>query len=624
MSDPDVDAVLQELQNPSVGDPDADAVIGHLSKNEDRSGLSKATGFFGGAARAGLHGMYASGGGLGANPATITDPATWRGAAETVKNLPHTIDRAAATAMQFIADPARAWREKVSEPASKMTPEEAGFTYGPTIAQGAAMAIPPLFGGLKALRAASDIGELPKGTFGLGAAPSATEAAAGAKSVGAAEAHPLAGFENASPPLRAAAERAYAESGGINPVAAERHLQADSLPVPINLSEGQATNDPAIISNEMNSRATNPAAAQFYAGQNANLKSNLEVLRDQIGPDVSTTNAPAHADTLIQAYKDKDAPIVAEIDKAYKDLRDANGGEFPIDGKAFADKARAALQKQMRSYDLPPNIDKNLMDLQNGQPMDFESFEAMRTRLASEMRKAQRAGDGSADFALGTVRSALEDLPLANGAEKLKPIADKARALAKARFDALRADPAYNAAVNDTVSPDRFISKFVTGGERDKVALMRQNLADNPVATQTMGVAALHELRDAAKISPKGEGNFAAAGFARKLSAFEPKLQSLVGPENANALSDLADVAGYTLHQPRGSWVNNSNTWVSAAKDLGESMLDAKTMGLYSRAKTMIAPSLDARKVRQMTAPGAGLSNPVPPGIPKPTGEVPK
>lgn len=612
-------AALSAKADEGTGDPTLDALASRANGADikaPRSTISKVQGVAKGTLEAGAYQTLQQASG----PTSILDPETWRNAYHSVQNLPHTLDRAAAGAAQWIADPARAWHEKVAEPASHMTPEQLGANYGPAAFQAASVLLPAAYGGLRALGAASDIEALPKGTLFGGRAP-ATEAAAGARSVGAAESAPLAQFETASPPLKAAAQDVIAKGGAINPVAAERHLQADSLPVPVHLSEGQATGEPATISNELNSRAKNQSYATFFNNQNTELRANLDALRDRIGPDVSTTNPVEHADTIIQAYKEKDAPRVAEIDSAYQALRDANGGTFPIDGQKFAENARAALKKQMRSYDLPANIERNLADLESGEPMDFESFEAMRSRLADEMRKAARAGDGSASNALGIVRGELEKLPLTGGAADLKPLADKARSLAKARFDDLRADPAYDAAVNETVPPDKFVSKFVTGGNRDKVALMRANLADNERATQTMGVAALDELRTAARIDSKGEGNFAAAGFARRLSALEPKLQHLVGPENVGTLHDLADVAGYTLHQPRGSWVNNSNSWVSAASELADTIANLKTGGAWGWAKSkVISPALDARKARQSLSTGAGLGNPAisaPPETPK-------
>ena len=612
-ADPTLDFLASGGGEPekSSGDPTLDFLTsGGEHAEAERTTASNVRDFAKGTAVAGAYQTLAQ----AAGPTSILDPNTWRGAAETVKNLPHTLDRAAATAGQWIADPVRAWNEKVAQPASQMTPEQLGAHYGPAAIQAAAVVLPPLFGGLRALGAASDIGSMPKGVFGTGAAPGAAEA--GARSVGAAEASPLAAFEGASPELQNAAKEIVQSGGKINPVVAERHIEADTLPVPVRLSEGQATQDPKLVSSELNNRAQGGGAfADFLKGQNDALKENVQEIRGSVGPDVFTTSRDQHGDTLIQAYKDLDAPRVAEIDQAYQQLRDAAGGEFPVDGKAFATNAEALLKKNLKSDFLPPGIRSSLERFSSGEPMSFEDFEAMRTNLASEMRDNP---SGNARAASGLVRQALEDLPLQGGAADLKPIADKARTLAKARFAAIEADPAYEAAINDKVAPDDFVRKFVTGGKRDNVATMRANLGENPVAAQTMGVAALDDLRDAAGIDRNGGGTFSQAGYNRAFSRLSSKIGSLFAPEHAKQLEQLGNVANYTQFQPKGSWVNNSNTWVSALGDIGEGVANAKTGGLYGLGKKVLEPVLGARRVARQTAPGVGLDwPPAPPGTPK-------
>jgi hypothetical protein len=93
--------------------------------------------------------------------------------------------------------------------------------------------------------------------------------------------------------------------------------------------------------------------------------------------------------------------------------------------------------------------------------MDFEAFEALRTNLATEIRKAERAGDGNASMALSIIRDSLEALPLTGEAAALKPLADAARTAARERFEALKRDPAYKAAVDDKIAPENFVETFV-------------------------------------------------------------------------------------------------------------------------------------------------------------------
>ena len=89
-------------------------------------------------------------------------------------------------------------------------------------------------------------------------------------------------------------------------------------------------------------------------------------------------------------------------------LKNAAGGEFPIDGVAFANNAFKQLSKDLKSDFVPPAIEKQLKRFQNGETMTFEQFEAMRTNLAAEMRKASRAGDGNTEMAASIVRNSLE------------------------------------------------------------------------------------------------------------------------------------------------------------------------------------------------------------------------
>jgi hypothetical protein len=149
-----------------------------------------------------------------------------------------------------------------------------------------------------------------------------------------------------------------------------------------------------------------------------------------------------------------------------------------------------------------------------------------------------RSNDGSTRYAAHLIRGAVEDSDLLPGTQAFKAPFDQARELARARFQALEADPAY-AAVNETVPADQFVRKFVTGGTRDNVSRMRQNLADNPTAQQTMGVAALDHLRRAAGIDDMGNGNFSQANFNKQRQALDPKLRTLVGPEHAETLEQL-------------------------------------------------------------------------------------
>jgi len=344
----------------------------------------------------------------------------------------------------------------------------------------------------------------------------------------------------------------------------QRHIEADTLPVPVRLTEGQATGDIVKLSNEQNRRGKDPELAQRFNEQNGQLVENIGEIRQRAAPDVYGTKTIENSQGIIDAYKALDETKNTDIRAAYKALEDANGGQFPVDGATIAKNAEAALGKKLKTEFLPPSIAKQLERFKT-EPMTFEQFEAMRTNLATEIRKAEKASDGNAATASSIVRQALEDLPLQGGASALKPLADKARTLAKARFDLLKKDPAYKAAVDDAVAADKYLDKFVVNGVNKNVQTMVNNLGRNSEAHQHMAAGTINWLKDKAGIVDE-TGNFSQAGYNKALKRLDDvkNVQEIFNPETASQLKTLGNVARYTQAQPRGAFVNNSNTLVGA------------------------------------------------------------
>ena len=435
-------------------------------------------------------------------------------------------------------------------------------------------------------------------------AQAAMNTAAGGKSMGAAST--AANIMEASPELQKAIVNTTRKTGGaVNPDVLGRRLEADSLPVKMNLTEGQATQNPTILSNEQNMRGKHPELAQAFNQQNTGLIENLKAIRESAGPDVFSTNPVEHGDTLIQAYKEKGAAADAQVSANYKALKDAAGGNFPVDANALMNNSTKALHDQLLFDHAPKAVMSTLGRLADQGNMTFENFESLRTNLARIQRSSP---DGNERAAAGIIRNQMEALPLQPGAAQLKPLADTARSSAKAQFQALEADPAYKAAVTDSVPPDKFVNKFITGpyATRDSVAQMRANLADNDRAAQTMGVAALDHLRDQARIDPMGNGNFASATFNKHLEAMRPKLQYLVPPEQAEQLDTLGKVARYTTAQPKGSFVNNSNTLTGALASHGANILENVVPygNVIRKGANMIS---DKNSVKRALDPASGL-----------------
>ena len=350
----------------------------------------------------------------------------------------------------------------------------------------------------------------------------------------------------------------------INVPTFQRHIEADSLPVPIRLTKGQANGDIVQLSQEQNRRGKDTELAYRFNEQNQALVDNIREIRNQAAPDVYGTKTIENSEGIIDAYKEMDAARNTRISDAYKKLEDANGGQFPVDGQAIAAKADALLSKKLKTEFLPSSIRNQLDRFKNGEQMTFEQYEALRTNLAAEIRKAEKSADGNAKTALSLVRQAAEELPLQAGvAKNLKGMADEARSLAKERFDMLKKDPAYKAAVDDLVPADNFIQKFVINGVNKNIETMVNHLGKDSPARQHMAAGTINWLSDKAGIYGE-KPNFSQAEYNKALKKLDDvnNIPQIFDAQTANHLKTLGNVAGYTQFQPRGSFINNSNTLV--------------------------------------------------------------
>lgn len=440
-------------------------------------------------------------------------------------------------------------------------------------------------------------------------------------SVGAAGTVPVAQARamvaGSSPELQQAVESAVAKlppGQQLNMEALQRHVDADSLPIPVKLTRGQATQDPTLISNERNTRSITKPMVTRLQQQDQALSANLDAIKENAAPDIYTSKPEELGQKVIDDYQAQHDAAQADIGAKYKALEDANGGDFPIDGNAFVSAAQAALKAKMKGRYVPPEIAGDMEDIKSsGGRMTFEDFENMRTNLASEMRKAERSGDGNRAYASGIVRNALEDLPLTPEAAGLKSLADEARAAAKADFDKRRADPAYDAVVTGKAVPSTFIDKQVlnTSAPLENVQKIMGNLTTDE-AKQAISAATLQRFKDSAV----RQGGFSPANFDKVSNGLGSKLNEIFQPDDIQTLNALGNTARAAKNQPAGSFVNNSNTLTAAlgagASNLAEGAVNATVgkgvlpIGSWIR-KGLEYPAA-RRELQQTLAPGAGIT----------------
>jgi len=417
---------------------------------------------------------------------------------------------------------------------------------------------------------------------------------------------------NVSPGLRQGISQAAQKTGGVvNPEVLERRLEADRLPVKVQLTEGQATRDPVLYSEEQNLRGKHTQLATTFGAQNDKLVQNVQTIRDQVGPDVFSTNAVEHGDTLISAYKDIDKAASGKIDAAYQAARDMVPDKTAsvVNAPDLLANVTKALHEQDLFDSAPKDIMATLGRRSESNSMSFANIENLKTNLARIQRSFST--DGNTRYAAGIIRDQIEQAPLTVDNEAVKAAYDNARSLARQRFQTLEADPAYKAAVYDSVAPDKFVKKFVINGNRDEVATMAQNLAANEPAKQTLSVAAIDHLRDAAGIGPDYKGSFKQAGYNKALQALDAKLGSLVSPQTAEQLQSLGNVAHNIQAPPPGHTVNTSNTLTAGMSDYATGALEKAVNSRVPLAGTIARKVGEHYKygarVRQALAPGAGL-----------------
>lgn len=342
----------------------------------------------------------------------------------------------------------------------------------------------------------------------------------------------------------------------------QRHIEADTLPVPVRLTEGQATGDVVKLSNEMNRRGKDPVLAQRFNEQNGQLVQNLEAFREKAAPDAPGSRTIDHSQGIIDAYKELDNTLNTGINEKHQALRDAAGGQFPVDAPKLLSNVEARLKKELLSNEAPAGQFKELQRLAGENNMTFEDYLSLRRNLGDV---ARTSADGQVRRAASLMIEELEKLPLQKEAAALKPFADQARSAARERFQMLEKDPAYRAAVNDSTPADKFLETFVVKGHNKNVQAMIEHLGQDSVARQHMAAGTINFLRDRAGIMD-GQGNFTQAGYNKALKFLDDsnKMPLIFDGETATGLKTLGNVARYTQAQPRGAFVNNSNTLVGA------------------------------------------------------------
>jgi hypothetical protein len=396
-----------------------------------------------------------------------------------------------------------------------------------------------------------------------------------------------------------------------------RHVEANSLPVEVRLMRGQATQDPVIMSKESNVRGRNTEIAYRIQEQNQALVDNLPAIRERVAPDVYSPKTIDSSQRLIDSYKALDNQKLQAIEDASTRLKEAAGGELPLDSKVLLENVNNKLRKELLLSEAEKNISqyRELQRLAEAGQMTFDEYLSLYRNVS---KTAGTAADGNIRHAAGVMLRELDNIPLTEETAHLKPLADQRRALARQRFADLKNDPAYRAAINDTVPADKFLEKFVINGHNKNVSTMVDTFGPGSEAHQHMAAGAINYLSDRAGIVDGG-GNFSQAGYNKALNHLDKvnNLQLIFTPEGQAYVRTLGKVANYVKFQPSGSYFNNANTFVNllaekaaAGAETAGNVVGLKALGglpVGSEIRSAIGRAKERQFVRETLEPGAGI-----------------
>jgi hypothetical protein len=348
---------------------------------------------------------------------------------------------------------------------------------------------------------------------------------------------------------------------------------------------GQLTQNPGQITREMNLAKTgansmDPSLQALPNLQNANtakLLGNLDDMGAMKAADPINVSRSAIAD-LERADEATRAYLAGLYDKA----RDSSGRSLQLNHGVFNQRVNQLLDDANVGSFLPADIRSKIDKMASGQP-GFELRIDAAEQLKSSLAKLSRnSSDGNMKAALGLVRQALDETPLADSVRSnldnlpavpgsVQPSTSQAGqaaldAFAKARSEyakymaRVEKTPALKAVI-DEVQPDQFLEKFVTSRSASVADVRAMRSALSKESAGAIRQALVKQLRDAGTNSTDDITKFSGDAYRRALRNIgDEKLGVFFTKDELQMLRDVGDAAKYMQSQPAGSAVNNSNS----------------------------------------------------------------
>ena len=371
----------------------------------------------------------------------------------------------------------------------------------------------------------------------------------------------------------------------------------------VNLTTGQRSGDTSRYTQEWNRRGETEDLTNHFKEQPIQLANAFEKSKIRHAPDIpSTADASELGQHEINGLAEKDKIRTDAIKQAYKDLTDANGGTLPLDIGTLKENINSELTKNLKSRYLRNELQGDLNDFYKNPT--FESFEAVRSNLAEEMRSAS---DGKARQAAWIARNQLEKLPIFGEeggdpqAIKFKELADKARSLYAERQGVIKSNPAYKAAIKESADLEdannqgeslnaaNFHKKYVSSATPEAIRRMKSEIAPEHIANQAITFGELERAKNA--IANPNATSVKSNSFADFMKKDAPKVKESLTP---GAMQDLMEIGllNSKIAKPDAGAFNYSNTYTALIGDLAKQGIlgaaELKLAGMTSGASVPV------------------------------------
>lgn len=415
----------------------------------------------------------------------------------------------------------------------------------------------------------------------------------------------------------------------ISPVAVANRAKAESLPVPVQLTRGQATGDPMLFAREQNLRGIQgvgePITGRLQE-QNAAFLANLDALGAKNAPD------PVSLGTQVsKGVQDFWDALQARKEQLYGAVRNAQGQSAAMDGVSAADNIKAALDTPQAShvYDmLPANIKRTIDELGSGQvPFTVAQMQS----LDKIWGDAARGTDGSTAYAINQARRILSNAPIADDvgeqARAAYNLAKQAHAQQMSLVDPKLPNgqpnpnfqPVVKSVVMDGKPPETLFNQHFMNAAPSVAARNLQFLTQlDPNAPQAIGRTLMGEIKRQALSSASDQRGTVSEAVLRGWAQDPVKsarMDALLPAPAVGTFRNLASTVEAAKKFPVAAAVNTSNTG-SAVVNAGLSMLKNSAGAQVIKHLPLvrgIAEGLDAAKTQSDVAaalkPGVTLKS---------------